>query len=104
MEKLYKPNKNYLDADVLCPIKMEKVRKVLQRQLLCPDYKKWDKNDELAIMKDLSLRKIPEQYTDIQLMARKLYIGYIFSKFGHLEGAESFKNEFNEILYEEMIE
>lgn len=104
MEKICKKKSNFLDKDEICPIKMEKVRAVLKSQMSHPNYEVWDKNDEVTLMKDLAFRTIPEQYSDVQRMARYLYTDYIAWKFKGLSGIDKWKEEFNELLQEEIIE
>lgn len=104
MNKLHKKGTNILDKPELCPEKMDKVRKVLREQLASPQFDKWDKNDELLLIRAMAFELNDEKYTDIKNMARELYFKYLSSKFHMLPGMKKWEEEFKEVIYEEMIE
>jgi hypothetical protein len=104
MNRLYKPQKNILDAPEIDPEKMQKVRKILREHLKSPDFSRWSREDEVALISDLALKPLPSQYDDVKRLAQQLYSGYISWKFQSLPGIGEWSRKFQEHFQEEFIE
>jgi len=72
------------------------LEKILEKRVLDPKYHLWKKDNEVHLITDLALGKLPEDMADIKNNAQILIMGYMLYKCQGKAGIETWQKEYDD--------